>query len=433
MVRTNAHRKVSNLARVAAIGSVVVVAVTLTACSSSGSSTPTAASSAAPSAISAAPATSGAATSSAAAPASSAAASSGAPMSSSAAPASSAVPSGSGGLAEAAANVAKYSALPTTLGITTPLPGPPVKGKTVVFLQCEVPQCADGGNGFRAAAAAVGWKTQTLTWKTTDPASLISDMQQALTLNPKPYAVSISGLPQAVWAPEVPAYQKAGVLLIPWSLGPVTINSTVIAEILSPQDIEFQGKLLADWFITDSGGTGKVLVQDVPQYPSIDEETVGFETEVKALCPGCTMTRLDVTGTQVASGGVTPAIVSALQRDSSIQYIMSADIALAAGLPAAMKAAGLSKVKILGGAATPIDEQNVRDGTDAVVMKNDLVIAGWLMIDVLLRKAAGVSFTPNDGGEPQQILTKATIPPANSTALVPANYPELFKTLWHVG
>lgn len=340
--------------------------------------------------------------------------------------------SSSAGAGSAAQIVAKYSAPPTTLGVTESLPAAPAKGKTVVFLQCEVPQCTDGGDGFRAAAAAVGWKVQTMTWKTTDPTTLIADMQQALTLDPKPYAVSISGLPQAVWAGQVNAYAKAGVFLIPWSLGPVTINQTVIAEILSPDDIMFQGKLLADWFINDSGGTGKVLVQNVPQYPSIDEEATGFNNEVAAACPGCTVTKLDVTGTQVAANGVTPAIVSALQRDPSIQYLASADIALAAGLPAALKAAGLSKIKVLGGAATPIDEQNVRDGTVAAVMKNDLVLAGWMMIDVLVRKAAGLSFTANDGGIPEQILTKATIAPAGSTALVPANYPDLFKKMWQV-
>jgi ribose transport system substrate-binding protein len=337
----------------------------------------------------------------------------------------------SAGLAAAAAAVTKYSALPTDLTVTQPLPAAPEKGKSVVFLQCEVPQCKDGGDGFRAAAAAVGWSTKTLAWKTTDPASLVSAMQQALTLSPKPYAVSISGLPQALWGSQVAAYEKAGVLLIPWSLGPVTLSKTIIAEVLSPDDIMFQGKLLADWFITDSQGKGKVLVQNVPQYPSIDEEATGFRNEVSAACPDCSVTKLDVTGSQVASNGVTSAIVSALQRDPSIKYLASADIALAPGLPAALKTAGIN-VKILGGAAGPVDEQGVRDGTIEVVMKNDLVYAGWLMIDALVRHAAGLPVAPNGGGIVEQILTKATIAPADSTALIPANYPDLFKKLWQV-
>jgi ribose transport system substrate-binding protein len=337
------------------------------------------------------------------------------------------------GLTAAEQAAAAYSRPPATLGVTQPLPAAPPKGKTVVFLQCEVQQCIDGGDGFRAAAAAVGWTVKTLPWVSTNPATLVSALQQALTLSPKPYAVSLSGLPQAVWASEEAAYAKAGVLMVPWSIGPVTTNATVIANILAPQDSELQGKLLADWFIADSKGKGNVLQQDIPQYPTIGEVGSGFRDEVAARCPGCKVTTLDVTGTEVAANGVTSAIVSALQRNPSIGYVAASDIALAPGLPAALKAAGLTNVKILGGAATAIDEQNVRDGTEAAVMQNDLVYCGWQIMDVLLRHEAGMSVPADDGGIPQQILTKATIGAASATALVPAGYPGLFQKLWHVG
>lgn len=337
------------------------------------------------------------------------------------------------GLAAAEQAVAAYSRPPAALGVTQPLPAAPPKGKTVVFLQCEVQQCIYGGDGFRAAAAAVGWTVKTLPWVSTNPATLVSALQQALTLRPKPYAVSLSGLPQVIWASEEAAYAKAGVLMVPWSIGPVTTNATVIANILAPQDSELQGKLLADWFIADSKGKGNVLQQDIPQYPTIGEVGSGFRDEVAGRCPGCKVTTLDVTGTEVAANGVTSAIVSALQRNPSIGYVAASDIALAPGLPAALKAAGLTDVKILGGAATPIDEQNVRDGTEAAVMQNDLVYCGWQIMDVLLRHEAGMTFTVDDGGMPQQILTKATIGPATDSALVPAGYPALFQKLWHVG
>lgn len=339
--------------------------------------------------------------------------------------------SSSAGLAEATAAVAKYSALPTRLTVATPLPQAPPKGKTVVFLQCEVPQCTDGGNGFRAAAAAIGWQTKTLSWQTTEPASLVSAMQEALTLTPKPYAVSISGLPEAIWGSEVAAYAKAGVLLMPWSIGPVTYSKTLFAEVLSPQDISLQGKLLADWFIVNSKGTGKVLLQNVPQYPSIDEEATGFGDEVTAACPSCSLTTLNVTGSQVASNAVTSTIVSSLQRNPSIGYVASADIALAPGLAEAIAAAGL-KVKILGGAASSVDELSVRDGGDAAVMENDLVYCGWLMIDALARHAEGLPVTRNDGGVVQEILTQSNVNAVGASDQVPAGYPHLFEKLWRV-
>lgn len=406
MVRTELRAQRSRLPRAAAVGG-LAVALLLTSCSSSGSS------------------------SNSTAPPSSAAASGSSTPSTPVGQSTGA--SVAPGVAAAAEAAAKYAVAPTALAVTEALPAAPERGKSVVFLQCEVQQCADGGKGFAAAAAAVGWKVKTLGWKSTDPATLVAALQQALTLSPKPYAVSLSGLPEVVWAKEKTAYAKAGVLMVPWSLGPVTVDKTVIGNILAPEDSMLQGKLLADWFITDSQGKGKVLQQDIPQFPTIGEVGSGFRDEVSAACPDCKVTKLDVTGTQVASNGVTSAIVSALQRDPSIGYVAASDIALAPGLPAALKAANLTKVKILGGAATPTDEQNVRDGTVAAVTKNDLVYCGWLVMDALVRHAAGLSFPPNDGGLPQQILTKATVGPAGTTTLVPAGYPDLFKKLWQVG
>jgi ribose transport system substrate-binding protein len=336
------------------------------------------------------------------------------------------------GLSVAAANVTKYSKLPTALTVTTPLPAAPKPGRTVVFLQCDVAQCTQGGDGFRAAASAIGWKTKTLSWQVTEPATLISDMQEALNLRPKPYAVSISGLPQAVWEHEEAAYTKAGVLLMPWSLGPVTYNKTLFAEIQNPQAIEEQGRLLADWFIVDSKGKGKVLLQNVSQYPSIDEEATGFQDEVTAHCPACSVTTLNVTGSEVSANQVTSTIVSSLQRNPSIEYVMSADVALAPGLTEALQAAG-RKVKVLGGAAISTDLQEVRDGTMAVAMATNQYYNGWQMIDALARHAAGLPVTRSDGGGVEQILTKANIAQAGVADQVPAGYPALFKKLWHVG
>ena len=97
-----------------------------------------------------------------------------------------------------------------------------------------------------------------------------------------------------------------------------------------------------------------------------------------------------------------------------------------------MKAANLSQVKILGGAPTAADEQNVRNGTVSAVTKNDLAMAGWMMIDILVRHAAGIAVAGNDGGVPAQLLTKDTIPAANSTS-GSIDYPALFKKMWRVG
>lgn len=336
-------------------------------------------------------------------------------------------------VATAQAFLAKYLTAPTGLPVTDPLPAKPTPGKTIVYLACEVPQCVQLGDGVTAAAKSVGWQSKILTWKSSDPATLVAAMQQALELKPAPAYVVFSGLPPVVWSSKVPAFKAAGIKLIAASLGPATLGDTLIANLLDDADAKLQGKILADWVIADSGGKAKVLQQDFPDFPTIAGVGTGIRDEIAATCPGCSVTKLDVTGAQLASGGVTPAIISALQRDPSIDYLAASDIALAPGLPAALKAAGLDKVKIVGGAADPTTEQTLRDGTGSAFMANDLGYVGWLAVDVALRDAAGATFAPNGGGMPQELLTKDTVGPAGAVTDFPVGYQDSFKKLWLVG
>lgn len=336
-------------------------------------------------------------------------------------------------VATATAFLSKYLTAPTSLPVTTPLAAKPATGKTIVYLSCEVPQCVALADGVTSAAKAVGWQSKIITWKSVDPATLVAAMQQALEMKPAPAYVVFSGLPEAVWGSKVPAFKAAGIKLIAAVLGSATLGDTVIANLLDDGDAKLQGKILADWVIVDSQGKGKVLQQDFPDFPTIAGVGTGIRDELTATCPDCAVTRLDVTGAQLASGGVTPAIISALQRDPSIGYLAASDIALAPGLPAALKAAGLGKVKIVGGAADPTTEQTLRDGTGSAFMANDLGYVGWLAMDVALRDAAGETFQTNGGGMPQELLTKDTIGAADAAADFPAGYQDMFKKLWLVG
>ena len=339
----------------------------------------------------------------------------------------------SSSVAAAEAVVAKYSKSPTTIGVTTPLNTVPPKGKTIVYVECEVTQCTDVGAGIQAAATAVGWHTQFIRWQSTQPATLVAGLQQALQVTPKPAAVVVTGLAPAVWDSVVPAYQKAGIPLIPAFVGPSTINSTLIANIFGPNDIALVGKILADWFIADSNGKGKVLLQDFPDIPSVSLGAQAFRKEVAAKCPACSINSLDVTLAQLATGATTPAIVSALQRYSQDTYFVSSDIGLVAGLPAALAAAGLSKVKVAGAAATVAEEQSLLNGTGSAFVASALHYSGWLIVDVALRHVEGMTFSPEDGGLPEKLLTKATVGTPGVNQDLPVNYQQQFKALWKVG
>ena len=67
---------------------------------------------------------------------------------------------------------------PTSVGITTPLNAAPTKGKTLFWLQCELPICEKIGGGVKAATEAAGWNYKSLVFKSADPGSGIESAVQ---------------------------------------------------------------------------------------------------------------------------------------------------------------------------------------------------------------------------------------------------------------
>jgi ribose transport system substrate-binding protein len=341
--------------------------------------------------------------------------------------------SSGGGSSEVTAAQSKASAAlktPTTINQTVPLNAKPASGTKVIFLQCELAACADIASGVQAGAKAIGWSYSAINWKSTDPTTLITAMNQAL--NSHPYAVSFSGIPQAVWASEISKYQSAGVKLIPVVTGPLTsVTSTVPVEI---GDFTESGQQLGNWFIADSGGKGHALLVDTPAFPILTETVKGASQAITSGCPACKTTTLNGTLAQVTAGSFGTAIVTAVRNDPSIKYIIDSDYTFISSLPSALKAAGLTDVKIAGGQPQPSDLAAIQSGGEAAAGLINNPLLGWMVIDSLARVSEKMSVPSGDGGSPAQLLTKANV---TSTTLnsyaVPPNYQAQFMKLWKVG
>jgi ribose transport system substrate-binding protein len=309
---------------------------------------------------------------------------------------------------------------------TTPLTSKPGK-HLLIYINPGVSGGVEIGQGEQAAAKALGWSYKTLSYSNENPTSLVTAMKQALQF--KPVAVSFSGASQAVFANEVSAYQQAGVLILPTAAGPgVVINKTVPANI---GDFTDAGKSMGSWFISTSGGKGNALEVDVPALPVLTESLTGMNQVLKAQCPGCKTTTLDATLTQIGGNTLVSAIVSKLRQNPSIKYVISSYLPFTSGLPAAMKAAGLSGITYAGAQPDPSDLQAIQSGNEAMAAIQNNVLIGWMAVDSIARAAAGMTVPPGDGGAPSQLLVKSNINTTNLLAYaLPPNYQQEFKTLW---
>jgi ribose transport system substrate-binding protein len=339
---------------------------------------------------------------------------------------SSATTASSGAMKAAQAVVDQYMATPTKIGPTEKLSGPIPSGKTFVYMKCNLPQCATVGAAVEEAAKAAGVHAQIINFDSSNTATLISGLKQALRYHP--VAVGISGIPQALWQSVEPEYQKAGVAMIPQQTGPVNFSSTVPVQV--GDDAPIAGKIVGSWFVTASQGSGKALLVNVPAFPVLTEIGSAIKSTVKSECPACSFQNLDATPAQQAANGIVPAIVSALQRNRDIKYVVTTDGVLLTGLSSALKAAGLSDIKVGGALATAQNEQDIIDGSASAFTSYNSAYIGWQLIDVALRVALKMKIPANDGGIPDQLFVKSNVGKPSDSASAPENFRDQFKALW---
>lgn len=335
-------------------------------------------------------------------------------------------------VAAAQAAVSKAEQPPTTIGVTQPLKSKPVAGKTYVFLGLPSGAVAQEISGLKEAAASVGWNVKVLQYDQTDPSTLISAFKEALQYHP--VAVTLTGISEKVWQSVIPIYRKAGVPIIP-ACDPTPLNDVVIANVCGADDFNAMGKTLAQWFIADSKGKGHALVPSTPDFPILEALGTSFTDTVKSSCPDCSVQKTTSTVAQATSGAITQQVVSAVQSNPAINYVVLPFAPFAPGLPAALSAAGVgSRVKIALQGPEKSDLVNLKAGKVSAVIPLASAYQGWLEVDVALRHLQGIDHTINDGGIPFQLLTpKSTFDVNQVDYLQPSGFQDQFKKLWLVG
>jgi len=178
-------------------------------------------------------------------------------------------------------------------------------------------------------------------------------------------------------------------------------------------------------------GTGSSQIRPRPAMPFFSQD---FQEVVKSGCTACKIQDLDATIPEEDAGQLNQLVVSALQRNPSIRYVVSADGAFIEGLQSSLAAAGLSKVRVLANWGTVATEADLKTGPFVALTGQNIEYEGALLIDVALRHSEGMPITtPNDGGLPFQILTKTTLVAPAVSYNYPSDSLQQLEKLWKVG
>ena len=269
------------------------------------------------------------------------------------------------GVAEAQKIVDQYREPPTWQGPEEPVDISGLQGKRVVYISVS------------NAIPVLKYWSDTLTTLVKDTAGVELDVvdakgsvdeankgfQQAIAS--KADAVVLVAFSTDLFKSQIDAAKQAGVKVI-------TAQSGIPGKVDGGQDAEVTfdyvqvGKLIGDWMVADSKGTGKGLVVTSDAVPASQPQAQGTLSEVKRLCPDCDVKTSDV---QIAQweASVPTLFRTTINTDPSRTYLLPLYDGQALGGLGAIRTAGAGeKVKVGAFNATPGIVEQLKDKTSGL-------------------------------------------------------------------
>jgi ribose transport system substrate-binding protein len=334
---------------------------------------------------------------------------------------------GGAGVAKATALAQKATTRPTSIGLTKPIGKPVPTGKKVAFISCGVEACEIQGDIIKQGAADLGWTASTIG---TDgsPEQLQNAFQTALRQGAD--AVILNAVNRASVAKQIEKAEQQGVAFVTCcSIEPE--GKGILRNVGGKENSALIGENLAAKIVADSKGKANTLFVNISAFQILQALAGQLESSYKEFCPSCEYGALDIPATSLGKDAP-DRIVSYLRSHPQVDYVvLSVSNALGAGLPAALRAAGLAdKVKIIGQSGDTQTFQDLQANKIASVIPFDYYAVDYLMLDALARKFAGV---PVEKAQPPQwILTADNMPEQATKGLFPVveSYRDEFKTLW---
>ncbi|MBV9203903.1 MAG: hypothetical protein JO037_00535 [Actinobacteria bacterium] len=306
--------------------------------------------------------------------------------------------------------------------ITKPIP----KGQTIDFIPCGSPECTLEGNIVKQAAASVGWNTVILSNDGTPQGDKAAFAQ---AVRNKAAAVLYTAIPASTFASQLPALQANGTFLSTCCVTDAVGSSTGIGYLIDgPAEVGPVGGAQAAWVAADSKDKADSVFVNIPAFAILASQATYYKTGMATYCPTCKVDELDIALANLSNAPST--IVSYLRAHPSVNYVVASTDAVTIGLPAAIKAAGLSNVKIVGQGATPTNIQYLHSGQEAADVAFPYYEVMYSMVNAAIQDKAGMPVTPSVA-PPKWLLTPQNAPTITSQVFpVVTDYQAQYKTLW---
>ncbi len=331
-------------------------------------------------------------------------------------------------VAAARAAIAPYTGHPSPFPVNEPLRGRLPTATRFVYLQCSTPACALFAELLKSAVRTVGG---TLT--VVNAGSTASSEQAAASsvLAGKPAAALLPGITASQYGSSLKSMEAAGIKVT--AAGIMNPKLYGIAFSMAGRaTFALSGKLMADWVIAHKGSKANVVFYTIPELDFSSYEQQSFDQEMAKNCPSCKVRSVKVS---VSAFGTTApqTITNDLQGHPDTNVAVFGTEAAATGLPAALKAAGIS-ITTIGQNPTPANLQDIKTGGLTAGLALDAPVMEWTQVDGTARLILGKPLLPSEkvGDVPIQFLSQKdiTFDPTKGWTGYP-DFAQRFVKLWH--
>jgi ribose transport system substrate-binding protein len=321
-------------------------------------------------------------------------------------------------------------------------PGPlggSVAGKTVAIVADTTPSGRHAVDLVTQYAQELGLKTKTYNGGSSAE-QLTNAMEQIVNdANAgKVDAVLVDGKPPTAWLPQFNALLAKKIPVGDWAIPDdpsYDDKLTTITQSLSTGTGDIEGYAV-DWMIADANGPVNAVGFTIPSYPVLKVVGDAFKSEFQKRCPSSEGCQVDLVNLDLAGLGSTMpgAIVSYLQAHPKVKYVFLDFSDMMIGVPAALKAAGITGVKFVSQSADQGTAANIRSGAESAEFTYPFALIYRVMLDALARAMLGKSTAASKGWKfPTQLMDKSnvdggTFNPDGTTN--PPGVQEFFKGIW---
>lgn len=309
-----------------------------------------------------------------------------------------------------------------------PLSTTPPSDYKVGTVTCNINACYPGE--LERAAESLGWDVVEETYDLAKgPSDFVAAVRRALQEKPDALSILFVYPPETIKA-EIDQAIADGVVLIDVGSSVDGPAEGFIGCVYCNPALAHYGENMAQWAVVDDNGanSGFAVIGD-KTIAAHQQSGKATTEELERLAPDAKVTQVNVGFAKTPQANA-QTVITAIQRDPDIKYLLFQTPDLLGGMSQALSAAGLSDaVEVVApGPTTAKELMAVQQGFPDIWISTGAGAYYWDVVDILARNLVGDDFT----AMPVPPTGLVTADNASPDLLTPPDYEATYKKAWGV-